>query len=278
MPSALFDGKPSAVEFPDYIKKQVQVCAIWVKEDINNPYFYYQNVLKSFKNRITLPINNIDAKKALLLSLEGGSPIEENIDRLYDIKKHGISSVMLTWNSNNSLAGGALDSGQLTEKGKRAIEILNKLGMALDISHLNDKSAYKALEYAETPLASHSNCRSVCRHKRNLPDDALKLIRDKSGIIGINFYPSFLGEGNTFSNILCHIKYMLDLDLENAISIGSDFDGGDMNKSLYKTTQIKELYVFLNEEIQDTAIVNKIFFENAFNFYQKLFDKWKDML
>lgn len=253
--------------------RQVQVAAIWLREDIKNPYTAYRNILSDFSKRISLPVNELSADKTVLLSLEGGAPIERDISRLYTIRDDGVSSVMLTWNNDNSLAGGALGFGGLTEKGMAAIGILNELSMALDLSHLNDMSLYRACEAADTVLASHSNCRFVCGHKRNLTDDALRLIRDKNGIVGINFYPPFLGDGDVFENIYFHIKHMLELGLENCIAIGSDLDGADMDKALSKTEDIMLLYRFLAERFGDMELIDKIFFQNAYNFYQKLFDK-----
>ncbi len=273
MPSQLFEKKKSAVSFPESFTRQAQVCSVWLREGINNPYTAYCAILSQFCEDVRIPINHIDADKTVLLSLEGGSAFERDLSRLYSIKDDRISSVMLTWNNDNSLAGGAFGVSGLTKKGIDAINILNELGMALDLSHLNDKSLYSAIERADTVLASHSNARAVSEHKRNLPDDALKAIGEKEGIVGINFYPVFLGDGDVFENIYLHIDHMLDIGLVNSIAIGSDLDGADMDERLKQTEDIAALYSYLSERIGDSNICDKIFYKNAYNFYQKLFDK-----
>ncbi len=272
-PTALYDKKQSAVCFPENIERQVQVCSVWLSDGCKEPFDTYKRILKNFKDKNTLALNRIDQNKTVLLSLEGGAAFEEDISRLEDIKNDGISSVMLTWNKDNSLAGGSLSDRGLTKKGVAAIEFINKLGMALDVSHLNDKSFFAAAEKADFLFASHSNAREVFNHKRNLPDDALGIIGEKNGIIGINFYPLFLGSGSPFENIARHITHMLDLGLENSIAIGSDFDGADMDKSLFCTEDTAALYDYLLKRFSSARLVDKIFFENAYNFYKKLFDK-----
>ena len=80
---------------------------------------------------------------------------------------------------------------------------MNELGMAVDVSHLNDKSFYKVIELAQKQIATHSNCRFVCDVPRNLSDNQIKLICEKHGIIGLNFYPLFF---NYYSlSTLCKI-------------------------------------------------------------------------
>ena len=264
------------MSFPESINRHLQVCSLWLRKGIKNPYTAYRSMLEEFLLNVEVPINNLSENKSILLSLEGGSSFERDLNRLYLIKDDGIYSVMLTWNNANSHAGGASGDGGLTNKGVDAVRIMNELGMALDLSHLNDKSIYSAIVRADTILASHSNCRAVWQHKRNLPDDVLCLIGEKRGIIGINFYPSFLGEGDVFENIYLHIEHMLNLGLCNSIAIGSDLDGADMDKRLSKTEDIPQLYCFLENRL-GADLCNKIFFKNAYNFYEKLFDKSSNM-
>lgn len=277
-PTRLFEESKTDYSFLEGLMRQVQVASIYVPQRQKNPYTYYRNVLKDFLWRNTLPVNRIGEDKTVLLSLECGAPFEADIRRLYSIKQDGISSVMLTWNYNNSLAGGALDTGGLTVKGINAIKIMNEAGLALDLSHLNEKSLIKAAEKADIVLASHSNSKAVRRHPRNLSDDALKIIKDKGGIVGINLYPEFLGVGDVFYDTLAHIEHMLDLGLSQNIAIGSDLDGCDADVALKKTEHFFDLYSFLKRYLGDEKLLCRIFFDNAYAFYQKLFDKQSIML
>lgn len=269
-----FENEISAVK-ETALKKfdaAVQICAIFTRDDEANAFNHYKETVNYFKKHITLPINDLASPHTVLLSVEGGSVFEGDPDKVFDTYKDGIRTVSLTWNGENHLAGGVLTDVGLKECGKQVIKNLNSLNMALDLSHLNDKSFFEAIELAQNPIATHSNCRAVCENKRNLTDEQLKLIKDKKGLVGINFYPPFLNDKNVMHNIFLNIQHMLSLGLEDNIAIGSDFDGGQMAEELDCTEKIPDLYDFLLKMGIDIKLLNKIFFENAFGFYKKLFD------
>ena len=250
-----------------------QICAIFTRDDRENAFNHYKDTLNYFKECVTLPINDLEAPHTVLLSVEGGSIFEGDPDKAYEVHKDGIKTVSLTWNGENALAGGVLTDAGLKDCGKELIKNLNSLNIALDLSHLNDKSFFDAVEVADFPIATHSNCRAICENKRNLTDDQLKLIRDKKGLVGINFYPPFLNDELVMQQILFNIEHMLKLGLENNIAIGTDFDGGQMAPELDETAKIPDLYNYLLSFGMGENLLNKIFYQNAFDFYKKLFDK-----
>lgn len=165
-----------------------------------------------------------------ILSIEGADMVKsaEDIDYLYSC---GVRCIALTWNKTNILAGGADDpSHGLTELGREVIRRMNELGILLDVSHLNDKSFYDAAKINRgTLIATHSNARSVCSHRRNLTDDMFNIICETGGCAGLNLYPPFLTDGKqcTTDDVLKHIEHWLRLNGENNIGIGADFDGTD---------------------------------------------------
>lgn len=269
-----FENEISAVKERDLknFDSAVQVCAIFTRDDKKNAFQHYKDNVNYFKECITLPINDLTAQHSILLSVEGGSIFQGDPDKVFDIYEDGIRTVSLTWNGENDLAGGVLTDVGLKEKGKELIKNLNGLNMALDLSHLSDKSFFAAIELADFPLATHSNSRVICDNKRNLTDEQLKLIRDKKGIVGLNFYPPFLNDNNVMYQIYLNIEHMLNLGLENNIAIGSDFDGGQMACELDCTAKIPDLYDFLFKMDMDKKVLDKIFYENALGFYKKLFD------
>ena len=111
--------------------------------------------------------------------------------------------------------------------------------------------------------------RFVFDNKRNLTDRQLKLIAEKGGIVGLNFFSAFLG-GDTFEKIYENIYHLLEMGLENHIAIGSDFDGADMDSRLRSTADIPELYFKLSEKGISDRVLNKFFYENAFNYMGNL--------
>jgi membrane dipeptidase len=179
-------------------------------------------------------------------------------------------SVSLTWNGDNALAGGTKGKGVLTPKGESVIQRLNSLRIALDISHLNESSAIKAVELAKYPIATHSNCRAICDNARNLTDELLLKIKAKSGLVGICFYPDFLGDKDVFSAVKKNIEHLTSLGMENNISVGSDFDGGEMDENLTSPNDIPKLYNYLLANGFKKRLLEGIFYRNAIAFFDRM--------
>ena len=244
-----------------------QVFALWIKDGQDSPFTLYKAILKDFKEKLRDKPDNLIP----YFSVEGGAVIEEDIDRLYKLKEDGICALTLTWNGENRIAGGSKTDKGLTDFGKRVISEMNSLNMLCDLSHLNDKSFYSAVELADFPIATHSNCKSVFDCPRNLSDNQLRLIAEKGGIVGLCFYPEFLG-GDVPQKIYENIFHLLELEMENSIALGSDFDGADMAEGLCDITKIPYLYAELREKGISERVLDKIFYKNAEN-YLETFDK-----
>lgn len=262
----------------EQIEKWVQTCAVFIPDNLPDPYGHYRAVLAHFKSRATLPFDDLAKPKTLLLSVEGGRLLEGKPDRVEELRRDGILTMSLTWNGENELAGGAGSMAGLKKTGRAVVRRMNECRMACDLSHLNDRSFYDTVQLADYPLATHSNSRAVCCHRRNLTDDQLCVLRDKKGLVGLCFYPLFLGKGNPFRSLFRHICHMLDLGLEDNLAIGSDFDGADMDERLNGTDKIPSLYDYLYKMGIDSSLLDKIFYQNAMRFYQKLFDNRIGML
>ena len=239
-----------------------QTFAIWIEETKESPFLFYKNALSHLKNNLCGNVNPIFA-------VEGGSVIENDIDRLYQLQKDGIKFLTLTWNGENLIAGGTKSDKGLTDFGKSVIKEMNKIGMAVDVSHLNDKSFYSVIERADKILATHSNCRSICNHKRNLTDEQIMLLCEKGGIIGLNFYPEFLGD-NFYDKIYKNIYHLCEMGYENNIAIGSDFDGAKMPNEMQNISKIPDLYSNLKEKGLKEDLLYKIFYKNANDFVLNL--------
>lgn len=235
-----------------------QTFAVWIPDGQEEPFLFYKAVLSHLKS-------NLSGKVRPVFAVEGGTVLENDADRLYSLKADGIKFLTLTWNGENAIAGGSKSEKGLTAFGKTVIEKMNKLDIRVDLSHLNDKSFYEVITIAEKPLATHSNCRSVYNVPRNLSDEQIKLICEKGGIIGLNFYPEFLGE-NVFNALYQNIFHLCDMGFENNIAIGSDFDGAIMCNELSDITKIPDFYDFLKSKGLNDSLLNKIFYKNAWEF------------
>jgi membrane dipeptidase len=128
-----------------------------------------------------------------LIGLEGADPLGESAENLNRFFQAGVRNVIPAWD-DNAFSGTAFGSGSsLTAEGARLIELAEALGIMVDVSHLSDAAFKRVREIARRPfIASHSNCRAVCPHPRNLTDEMIRVIADRGGVMGVNLAPTFL--------------------------------------------------------------------------------------
>ena len=149
--------------------------------------------------------------------------------------------------------------------------------MVIDVSHLSDKGLSDLLKIARRPfIATHSNSRTVCGHMRNLPDEYIREIIKRGGLIGINYFKEFLVSQDNGSSRVCldsiaaHIEYILNLGGENAVALGSDYDGAEVPEVIDGIDRIGNLFTYLEKRFGN-ALTEKIFFDNAINFFRTNF-------
>ncbi|MBE6761842.1 MAG: hypothetical protein E7551_06105 [Ruminococcaceae bacterium] len=266
----------SAVDIVNHpFKKYNQVMAVFLRDDDKNAFESYNRktlILKQYLKGCAFPlISNLPIKSSgALLSVENAGFLAEDINRIYTLKKDGVVMLSLTWNGDNALASGANGSGGITALGKDVILEMNRLGIALDISHLNHKAAIQGIELADKVLASHSGIYALNPHQRNLKTEALLKLKEKQGIVGICFYPLFLGTDDVFKSIIHSAEFLISLGMENNIAFGSDFDGADMSPLLSKTAHIPELSKAFCSVGFKKSTIHKIFYENAIAFFSKI--------
>lgn len=262
-----FDDKNLAVtpQKSACFQEWYQCFAVFIKDGINNPFEYYKNTLYNFKQKLKDKPDNLTP----IFTVEGGLLIEDDLSRVKAMYNDGIKALTLTWNGENQIAGGADTDAKLKDFGREVIDELNRFDIAVDLSHLNKKSFYGAIEIAKRPIVTHSCLEAVNDHRRNIDDNQLKLLTQRDGIFGLCFYPVFLGEGDVFENIYENIFHILDLGYEDYLSIGSDFDGAEMSEKLYDISAVPTLYEYLKSRNINVDILQKIFFDNAYRFFDK---------
>ena len=135
-------------------------------------------------------------KIAALMGIEGGHAIEDSLPTLREFYRLGIRYMTLTWNNTNNWADagrGEKKHNGLSDFGKEVVLEMNRLGMMVDVSHVSDKTMSDALDVSKAPIiASHSSARALSNVPRNIPDELLKRIGDKGGVIQVNFYTGFV--------------------------------------------------------------------------------------
>lgn len=169
-------------------------------------------------------------KCSALLSIEGAEPLMGELGILRNFYKLGVRMLSFTWNWRTPFADGLSASragSKLTDLGVKAIEEMDRLGIVLDTSHISDTCFWDIAEVKKGPfIASHSNSRTVCDHRRNLTDDMLVALADHGGVAGMNFAPDFVAkEGATVEKLVDHIDYIYKKVGPDHIGLGSDFDG-----------------------------------------------------
>ena len=280
----LFDRKTTlndislAVNFSELSKfeKAVQTFAVFLHPKFNDTAYRYTEVLQYGKKALKdVGISVCTDRKSFngdgvtsLLSVEGGVPDfnPRFVEKMYF---DGIRTVSLTWNYRNLLAGGCLEDGGLTLLGEEIIKEVNRFKMTVDLSHLNQKSFFEVVENANSVVATHGGVFATVEHKRNLTDEQLKLLKDKNGIIGLTVYPDFIG-ADPYLGFYNAVVHCLELELDDNLSLGTDFDGATMHESLSKVSHLESLYQYLIDKNIPKITVDKIFFENSQNFYNRV--------
>lgn len=189
-------------------------------------------------------------KLAFIFGLQDTLMIENKVELLDIFYKLGIRIIQLTYNEMNLVGCGCgekYDCG-LSNFGIKVIDRMNKLNMAVDISHVSDKTSIDAIDHSNIVICSHANSRRICNNVRNKSDEIIMALAEKDGVIGVNAFPSFvkktkmeIGERPTINDLLDHIDYIVNLVGINHAGLGLDFiDNWPLNKHklLLKRTDI----------------------------------------
>ena len=167
-------------------------------------------------------------KIAVVVCLEGASPLETEISYLRNFYRLGLRCLGLTHDVRNSLGDGVreLSAGGLTHFGVSVVEECNNLGIVVDVSHLSDKGTEDVLKVSKHPIvASHSNARALCPHPRNLPDHLIRDIASRGGMVAFHALNAFISTDArpTFDQLLRHIAHIAEIGGVDCIGIGPDF-------------------------------------------------------
>ena len=160
----------------------------------------------------------------------------------------------------------------LTEFGQQVVHEMNELGMIIDVSHLSDQGFYDVANLSKKPfIASHSNARAILDHGRNLTDDMIRQLAEKGGIMGINFYGSFLnpsGESKV-DDMVAHMKHIYNIGGIDVLAIGTDFDGIECSLEIANIGEIHKLMDALMKSGFTAAEIDKIFYKNSLRVMQE---------
>lgn len=215
----------------------------------------------------------LDAGKcAAVLTVEGGAALAGRLERVETLHHAGVRMMTLTWNGPNELASGHDTAGGFTPFGREAVAEMERQGIIVDVSHLNDRGFEDLLSFARKPFAaSHSNARAVCGHRRNLPDEFIREMVRREGLIGLNYAKPFLSEDGrgSLDDLYRHVCHFLELGAERCLALGSDYDGTDIHPDLDSVEKSLHICSYLVNHGISAQTAENISFGNAWRFFQK---------
>jgi microsomal dipeptidase-like Zn-dependent dipeptidase len=164
----------------------------------------------------------------MLETAEKDAEIKENLRHFAD---RGIVYMTLCHNGDNDICDSAKGEGThngISEFGKEVVKEMNRLGVMVDMSHASEKSFYDAIQLSEYPIiCSHSSCRALCDHPRNLTDDQMRALAEKGGVMQVTLYNGFLRTDGkaTIEDFMNHLEHAIEVMGIDHVGIGTDFDG-----------------------------------------------------
>lgn len=208
-----------------------------------------------------------------ILAVEGGAVLAGDLKRIEKIAADGVKFLTLTWNGKNEIGSGNVTAEGLSGFGREAVAELERCGVVIDVSHLNDQGFEDLVKVAKKPfIATHSDVRAMCGHKRNLTDDQFREIVRRGGIVGVNFCTMFLNDDKDkadFPDLLRHVEHMLELGGEDTIAMGSDFDGCTTPPGMNSIEKLADIAAYLVREGIPQNVVDKIMGGNAYEFLRR---------
>ena len=212
-------------------------------------------------------------RMAAFLSVEGADLLNCKVENLYTAADWGVRLLNPVWNNANALSGSCAEEPDrgLSAQGRDFVREMERLGVYADVSHLSDPGFWELFRMTERPIvASHSNARALCPHRRNLTDDMFRAICQTGGVAGINQYASFLGEQPTLDTVCDHVFHFMELDPEGThIALGGDLDG--CSRLAVGFTGI-ESYPSLADRLMERGLtqenIQNIFWNNPFRVLQ----------
>lgn len=218
-----------------------------------------------------------DGILAAILHFEGAEAIDPGLDALEVFYQAGLRSLGIVWSRPNAFAHGvpfgfprSPDTGPgLIGAGRELVRACNRLGIMLDLSHLNERGFWDVAELSDAPLvATHSNAHTLCPTTRNLTDKQLDAIKGSEGMVGLNFAVTDLREDGwnnpdtPLDVMVRHVDYLVEHLGIDCVGLGTDFDGATIPKEIGDVTGLPKLITALREHGYDDAALRKLAYEN----------------
>ena len=236
------------VEFPVEGPKEYAELIFSKIEDIVAANKEYLSIARTPDD---LYVNKLAGKKSIMLGIENGLALESDINNVKHFANRGIVYITLCHNGDNDICDSARGSNThngVSAWGEKVIKEMNAQGVMVDLSHAAEKSFYDALDISATPIVcSHSNCKSLCDHPRNLTDDQLRKLAQKGGVAQITLYHGFVckdGEA-TILDAMKHLEHAISIMGIDHVGLGTDFDGDGGIRGLANSSELMNFTIEL---------------------------------
>ena len=253
----------------------------------------FKRIMAKYPDRIAPVYTAADIRKNAeagkisgLLTVEEGGCCKGSLGVLRRMYELGVRMMTLTWNHDNELAapqanpGGPLAAQTqrgLTETGFAFLAEMERLHMIVDVSHLSDRGFWDIVEHGTRPFAaSHSNCRALAPHCRNLTDEMIRALANKGGLVGLNYCSGFLDNQpeeklcrSTTALMAKHAAHFKQVGGIEIIGLGSDFDGIGGKLEMDDCSKLPLLADALRREGFTEDEVEAIFYRNARRFFEE---------
>lgn len=283
----LRQGGVDAAFFALYIPAELEEAEAYVHacrlyDTINDALYTNAEVIALAVSEAQAYENKKNGRFSVFLGLENGSPIGKSLERLKEFYDKGVRYITLCHSRDNEICDSCASKVKrwngLSPFGIELITQMNRLGILIDVSHVSDETFYDVLKYSSKPVvATHSCCRALCGHPRNMTDDMIKALAAKGGVIQINFYPVFLEEGfdeehmfeasrPSYTRIVDHIDHVVGLVGIDHVGIGSDFDGIDVTpQGLDDVSMIPKVFDEMRRRGYSEEDIEKVSSRNFFS-------------
>ena len=213
----------------------------------------------------------------VFLGIENGCALAGNLDNIEYFYRLGVRYITLCHNGDNLLCDSAMQSldthNGLSEFGRQVVLKMNAVGMMVDVSHVGEKSFWDAVALSTKPIiASHSCCKALRNHPRNLTDEQIRAIARSGGVVQICLYKHFLADTDvaTVADAVRHIKHVVELVGVDYVGVGSDFDGGGEIAGATSENQLINITKALIKEGFDDDEISKILGGNLLRVFRSI--------
>ncbi|WGF89418.1 dipeptidase [Marinivivus vitaminiproducens] len=218
-----------------------------------------------------------DGRMAAIFHVEGVEALDTNLDTLEILYQAGLRSLGPVWSRSNAFGHGvpftfpsSPDTGPgLTEPGQELVRACNRLGILIDLSHLNEKGFWDVARLSDAPLvATHSNAHALCGTSRNLTDRQLDAVRESKGVVGVNYATGFVrADGKhdadtPLSALADHVDYLAERLGIEGVALGSDFDGATIPAEMGDVAGLPRLLETLRGRGYDDDAIARIAYRN----------------